>query len=396
VSGRPAGESAAPTPQGDCDSRFAPVREALERSFAEGLEVGASLSVWLDGRPVVDLWGGLADPESGAAWQRDTLVNVYSTTKGPTALCAHRLADRGELDLDAPVARYWPEFAVAGKARIAVRDLLCHRAGLPGFDRPMRLADLYDWQGVVEALAAQAPWWEPGSRHGYHPVSFGHLVGEVVRRVGGRSLGSFFREEVALPLGLDFHIGLPASEDARVARLIPPKRGEGARLVREEPDSLSGRALSNPVIDPRASATREWRGAEIPAANGHGNARSIGRFYAALACGGELDGVRLLSPAALARVAEVQVRGLDAVLRVPIQWGLGLIVNGRPGIYGPNPRAIGHSGYGGSFGFADPGARLAMGYAMNRMGANLAGDERAGRLIQAVYGCLEPPLVSPA
>jgi CubicO group peptidase (beta-lactamase class C family) len=375
------------TVRGECQPRFAPVREAFEQSFSQGLEVGASLSVWLDGRPVVDLWGGSADPESGAAWQRDTLVNVYSTTKGPTALCAHLLADRGQLDFDAPVARYWPEFAAADKGEIPVRDLLCHRAGLPGLDRPTRLEDLYDWQGVVEALAAQAPWWEPGSRHGYHPITFGHLVGEVVRRISGRSLGSFFREEIAQPLGLDFHIGLPASQDARVARLVPPRGSEGARILRDEPDSLSGRALSNPVIDPRAAATRAWRAAEIPAANGHGNARSIAGFYAALAMGGERDGVRLLSPAALERASQVQVAGRDAVLRVPIQWGLGFIVNGRPGIYGPNPRAIGHSGYGGSFGFADPDARLAVGYAMNRMGANLAGDERAGRLIQALYTC---------
>ena len=374
--------------EGHCEPRFVLLREVFEQSFADGLEDGASLSLWLDGRPVVDLWGGVADLESGAAWQRDTLVNVYSTTKGPTALCAHLLADRGQLDFDAPVARYWPEFAAAGKSQLPVRYLLCHRAGLAGLDRPTRLEDLYDWQGVVQALAAQAPWWEPGSRHGYHPITYGHLVGELVRRISGRSLGTFFREEIALPLGLDFHIGLRASEDARVARLVPPRRSEGARILRDEPDSLSGRALSNPVIDPRAAATRAWRGAEIPAANGHGNARSIGRFYALLACGGELDRVRLLSQASLERAAEVQVAGADAVLRVPVQWGLGFIVNGRPGIYGPNPQTIGHSGYGGSFGFADRAARLAMGYAMNRMGANLAGDVRAGRLVEAVYACL--------
>lgn len=373
---------------GVCEPGFARVREAFERNFAEGLEDGACVSVWQGGRPVVDLWGGVADSQSGAAWQRDTLANVYSTTKGPTALCAHLLADRGQLDFDAPVARYWPEFAAAGKAELPVRQLLCHRGGLPGFEQPMTLADLYDWQRVVEALAAQAPWWEPGSQHGYHPVTFGHLVGEVVRRISGRSLGTFFREEIAQPLGLDFQIGLAAADDARVARLIPPPRSDGAAILREQPDSVSARALSNPVIDARATATRAWRAAEIPAANGHGNARSIGRFYAALACGGELDGFRLLSEAALERAATVQVSGPDAVLRVPIQWGLGLIVNGSPGLYGPNPNSIGHSGYGGSFGFADRAQRVAVGYAMNRMGANLAGDVRAKHLIDAVYASL--------
>ena len=373
---------------GVCETRFAPVREAFERNFDAGLEDGACVSVWHEGRPVVDLWGGVADRKSGEAWQRDTLVNVYSTTKGPTALCAHLLADRGQLDFDAPVVSYWPEFGAAGKSEIPVRYLLCHRSGLPGFDRALPLEDLYDWKRVVEALAAQAPWWEPGSQHGYHPMTYGYLVGEVVRRISGMSLGAFFRQEIAGPLGLDFHIGLAESQDARVARLIPPSGSDGAKVLRDDPKSLSARALSNPVIDPRATSTRAWRGAEIPAANGHGNARSVGRFYAALSLGGELDGVRLLGETALDRAAQVQVSGRDAVLRLPIQWGLGFIVNGRPGIYGPNPGTIGHSGYGGSFGFADRGERLAVGYAMNRMGANLAGDARAAKLVEAVYASL--------
>lgn len=377
-----------PEVHGHCESAFEPVRQAFAANFDAAREDGASVAVFRDGRPVVDLWAGVADVGRGAPWQRDTLANVWSTTKGPTALCALLLADRGELDLDAPVARYWPEFAAEGKERMPVRLLLCHQAGLSGFEAPRRLEDLYDWKLVTEALAAQRPWWEPGTRHGYHAITYGFLVGEVVRRVSGRSLGSFFREEVAAPLGLDFHIGLPEACEPRVARLVPPPATDTTRSLRDDPDSLPARTLGNPVTPASATWTRAWRAAEIPAAGGHGNARSVARLYAALALGGELDGVRLVREAILDRAATVQCAGEDAVLRVPVQWGLGFVVNGRPGIYGPNPETIGHSGYGGSFGFADRQARLSMGYVMNRMGANLSGDARTLALVRAAYACL--------
>ena len=374
---------------GSCDARFEAVREAFAQNLARDLEHGASVAVTVDGRVVVDLWGGFADAARTRPWERDTIVNVYSTTKGLTALCAHLLAERGALELDAPVARYWPEFGQAGKQRVLVRHLLCHQAGLAGLRRDLPVEDLYDWDTTTRALAAEPPWWEPGTAHGYHALTFGHLVGEVVRRISGRSLGCFFRDEVARPLAADLHIGLPAEHDARVAELVPPPVDPlfQATLARD-PKSLLARALANPPADPRLAATRAWRGAEIPAANGHGNARSIARLYAALARGGTLEGVTLCRPETLERASMVAASGPDLVLQMAMDWGLGYVVNAAKSIYGPNPRSYGHTGYGGSFGFADPDARLAVGYAMNRMAATLAGEPRGAALIAAVYDSL--------
>jgi CubicO group peptidase (beta-lactamase class C family) len=374
---------------GECDARFARLREVFERSFAEDRETGASLAVVLDGRPVVDLWGGHADAARTRAWERDTIVNLYSTTKGWTALCAQVLVDRGELDLDAPVARHWPEFARAGKGAIPVRQLLCHQAGLPGIRRKVEVEDVYDWERMTTLLAEEEPWWPPGTRHGYHALTFGWLVGEVVRRVAGRSLGAFFRDEIAGPLGLDLHVGLGAEHDARVAELIPiPLDQQAGSPIFANRESLGAKVLSNPRIHPKQTRTREWRAAEIPAANGHGNARGLARLYGALARGGEIDGVRVISEAALAEAAREHAAGPDAVLVFPMHWGAGFIVNGQRVIYGPNARSFGHSGYGGSFGFADPDARLGMGYAMNRMGNAVAGDLRTLDLIRAAYASL--------
>lgn len=375
--------------EGTCDARFARLRDVFADSVASGSEVGASVAVTVEGRPVADLWGGHADGARTRRWQRDTLVNLYSTTKGMTALCAHQLVDRGELDLDAPVARYWPAFAQAGKAEIPVRQLLCHQAGLAAIRRDLPVAELYDWDAMTTALAAEAPWWEPGTAHGYHALTFGHLVGELVRRIAGKSLGAFFRDEVAAPLGADFHIGLAASEDARVAEMLAPQAAEMVHATSAfAGNPLIARALGNPPADPALTATRAWRGAEIPAANGHGNARSIARIYAALACGGSVDGIDLCGPETLARAAAVETSGPDLVLQIPVHWGLGFLVSADLGIYGPNPRSYGHTGYGGSFGFADPDARVSVGYAMNRMAATLTGDPRGTALVQAVYDCL--------
>jgi len=374
---------------GFCDARFERVRGAFVQNLARDLEHGASVAVAVDGRVVVDLWGGFADAARTRPWERDTLVNVYSTSKGLTALCAHLLAERGALELDAPVSRYWPEFAQAGKQRVLVRHLLCHQAGLPGLRRDLPIEDLYDWETTTQALAAEPPWWEPGTAHGYHALTFGHLVGEVVRRQSGKSLGRFFGDEVARPLAADLHIGLGAEHDARVAELIPPPVDPlfQATLARD-PKSLLARALANPAPDPRLTATRAWRAAEIPAANAHGNARSIARVYAALARGGTLDGVTLCRPDTLERAATVVASGPDLVLQIPMDWGLGYVVNAAKSIYGPNPHSYGHTGYGGSFGFADPDARLAVGYAMNRMAATLVGEPRGTALIEAVYESL--------
>jgi CubicO group peptidase (beta-lactamase class C family) len=295
--------------QGRCARRFAAVRDAFAANFEAGREVGASFAATVDGELVVDLWGGFADGARTRAWTEDTIVNVFSTTKAMTAVCAHMLVDRGLLDLDAPVARYWPEFAAAGKAAIAVRQLLSHTAGLPGVTPRLPTEALFDWTRMTAALAAEAPWWPPGSANGYHAMTYGYLVGEVARRILGATLGTFFRREVADPLGADFHIGLAASEDHRVAEMVPASREEataaGAPLTMD-PTSLQARVLSNPLLRPEYANRPDWRRAEIPAANGHGNARSVARVMSALACGGAVGGVRLMREATLRRAIEEQ------------------------------------------------------------------------------------------
>jgi CubicO group peptidase (beta-lactamase class C family) len=378
---------------GTCDTRFARVRDVFAEQMADPAELGASVAVTIDGRRVVDLWAGVADAARTQAWTPDTLVNLFSTTKGMTALCAHRLADAGKLDLDAPVARYWPEFAQADKGAIPVRWLLDHSAGLPAIDAPLPVGAITDWTVMTDALAAQAPWWTPGSLHGYHALTFGWLVGEVVRRVSGRSVGTYFREEIAGPLGADFWIGTPAELDPQIAELVmtAPQPGE-ANLIAElmakaKPYAL--KAFMNPLPGPGGMNGRDWRGAEIPAANGHGSARALARIYGALACGTS-DGVTLLSRDAIDRARTEQRSGLDGVLPiVHTKFALGFQLGTDAEPIGPNPRAFGHSGMGGSFGFADPEAGLGFGYAMNRMenGVFLIGP-RATALMNSVFAAL--------
>lgn len=284
--------------QGICKDDFIGVREVFENSLDSGDDIGASAAVFIDGEPVVDLWGGFLDKERTQPWQRDTIINNFSTTKTMTALCALILADRGELDLHAPVAKYWPEFAAAGKERVEVRHLLGHTAGLPGWTEWVALEDIYDPERSTDLLARQAPWWEPGTAAGYHPITFGPLIGEVVRRVTGKTLGTFFREEVAGPLGADYHIGTGPELDDRVAPLIQSSsflQPSGKRTIYE-------RTLFNPYITPQISATIPWRRAELGGSNGHGNARSVAAVQSVLACGGEARGVRLLSEAGCERV----------------------------------------------------------------------------------------------
>ena len=331
--------------EGECEERFAPVREVFARSFESG-EVGAAVSVTISNKPVVDLWGGHRDAARTQPWTRDTIVNVYSTTKGITAICANRLAQRGALDIDAPVAHYWPEFAAAGKQQVPVRWLLSHQAGLPALREDVPLSRKFDWKFWTEALAAEEPWWEPGAQHGYHANTFGHLVGEVVRRVDGRSLGRYFREELCEPLGLDFHIGLAAEHDARAAEMIPaPPAAPGApnpfAAASKSPRSLIGRVFTNPPSEPGEVNTRAWREAELPASNGHGTARGLARIYGALASGGELDGAQVLSPEQIARANTEQAKGLDAVL-APLhsRFGLGFMLTQPMIPFGPNPRSL--------------------------------------------------------
>jgi CubicO group peptidase (beta-lactamase class C family) len=396
---------------------FEEVRDAFQANFADGLEAGAAFGVYHRGVKVVDLWGGVADTRTGRAWDEDSLVLVYSTTKGITAMCANRLAQEGGIDVEAPVASYWPEFAQSGKENVTVADLLSHRAGLAWVDGTLSFEEALGWDPVVEALERQTPSWPPGTAHGYHATTYGWLVGEVVRRVSGRSLGSYLHEEIAGPLGAEFFIGLPATEEHRVARLISfveslasgrtlqslddlvpaqagPDTGGGvsAAATYLAPDGPLTRALSAPggaLSDPGVWDDPRLHAAEIPAANGICDARSLACLYAA--CVGEVASptggtFRILTPEQLDSALLPRTEGPDAVLMgLDIQWGLGFMLNrgimGSAGLGGP--RSFGHFGMGGSVGWADPDLELGMGYVMNQMEIGTTGDKRSYRLMKA-------------
>jgi CubicO group peptidase (beta-lactamase class C family) len=369
--------------QGRVEPGFERVREAFEANFAEDLEVGASFAVVRDGALVVDLWGGFADEARQRPWQRDTLVNVWSTTKGLASLCVAMLVDRGRLSYDRPVAEWWPEFAAEGKGDLTVAEVLSHQGGLSGCVDPLRPRDFADHDAMAARLAAQAPLFATG-RSGYHAVTHGVLTGELVRRASGRSLGRFFAEAVAGPLGADAWIGLPESEDHRCASMTGPPRGTPTPLP---PHPAARAALANPPLDARLPNERWWRAAEIPSVNAQTHARALAAIYGMLARGGEQGGRRYLSPSTLAEATKVRVHGTDLVLGIPMRWAAGFLRNDGA-VYGPNRHSFGHSGWGGSFGCADPDAAVGIGYAMNRMGANLRGDPRSLRLIEAVYASL--------
>ena len=354
--------------QGSYDDLFTAVPNALAALLDAG-DAGASVAVFVDGEPVVDVWGG-GDADRTMPWQRDTITNVWSVTKTMTALCALVLADRGDLDLDAPVARYWPEFATAGKGGVLVRHLLSHTAGLPHWDGP--IADLYDWPAATARLAAQALDWEPGSAAGYHSLTQGFLVGEVVRRITGRSLGEFFADQVAGPLGADFHIGLAAEHDHRVALSVPPPSRDEDYFASapDGADSSAGTAVR--VRDGNGVA---WRRAHIPAASGFGNARSVALVQSVMACGGAVQGVRLLSKAGCDRAREEQFSGEDRVLGMPVRYGVG---------YGLFGNMLGWGGWGGSLVMIDPDARMAVAYVTNQM-REPADDNRGLELVMAAY-----------
>jgi CubicO group peptidase (beta-lactamase class C family) len=371
---------------GFCVPQFEPVREAFAANFANGLELGACAAVTRDGVPVVDLWAGDADP-GGRRWQEDTIVNVYSTTKTMASLCMLMVADRGLVDFDAPVATYWPEFAEGGKEAVLVSHVMSHSSGVSGFDPPLGSPDeLYDWDGIAARLAAQAPWWTPGDGSGYHAITQGFLQGEIIRRVTGRSLGTFFREEVAEPLAADFHIGLDPVHDDRVAELIPPEVALGAEET--DADSIGVRTLRSCPLDGTEPRTSGWRRAEIPAAGGIGNARAVARVHSALACGGEADGVRLLSEAGVAWALEEQNQGFDRVMGVPIRYGMGFGLIDPTFPLSPNERVFFWGGWGGSISVIDLDARMSVAYVMNRMEADLLGDVRGGSIVMAAYRAL--------
>jgi CubicO group peptidase (beta-lactamase class C family) len=360
--------------QGSYDELFAAVPGALAGLLDDG-DAGGSVAVFVDGEPVVDVWGGCADADRTVPWQRDTITNVWSVTKTMTALCALVLADRGELDLAAPVSRYWREFAVAGKEKVLVRHLLAHTAGLPDWDWPVE--DLYDWPSATARLAAQVPQWEPGSAAGYHSLTQGFLVGEVVRRITGQTLGDFFAQEVAGPLGADFHIGLPARHDHRVAlTLPPPARDEDYAASAPGSGAPPAAGIGVRVRDGNSAA---WRRAQIPAASGFGNARSVALVQSVMACGGAVRGLRLLSQAGCDRARQEQFHGVDRILGRPVRWGLG---------YGLFGSTYGWGGWGGSLVMIEPGDRMAAAYVTNQM-REPAEDTRGLEVIMAAYDGLK-------
>jgi CubicO group peptidase (beta-lactamase class C family) len=367
---------------------YEPVRDAFAANFDRHREVGAACSLYRRGRRVVDLWGGLADPSTGRPWREDTLALVFSATKGVTAICVHRLAERGEIDLDAPLADVWPEFAARGKGAITPRQVLCHRAGLAAVDGELTLAQVLAWDPVVAKIAAQAPNWEPGSAHGYHARSFGWILGELVRRVTGRSLGTWLADEIAKPLGLELWIGLPQRLLPRTARILPPEGGSDRVAEILGSSSLSVRVMNGPSDLFRYDEMwnrPEILAAEMPSSNGVADARSLARLYAAVI--GLVDGVRLLAPATLSAACIPHSEGPDRVILVPSRFGAGF---GLPPFLSPacGARAFGHAGAGGSLAFADPDAEIGFGYVMNEMRFEPHGDPRATSLVEAVYRSL--------
>lgn len=377
---------------GEVAPGFEPVKQVFENLWQE-VEVGASFCAFHRGRKVVDIWGGYAEVDESRPWEEDTLVNVYSTTKGLATIAMAVLYDEGGFDYDQKVVDWWPEFGAEGKEDVTIAQLLSHQAGLCGVDTKLEVEDLYDWEKMVALLAAQKPWWTPGKGAGYHAVTWGYFPGELIRRITGKTLGQYFHEKVAAPLNADFYIGLPDSEMDRVATLNGPNRAR--KLPRApagniEMPRLYPVALLNPSISPfRHACSYEWRKSEIAAANGQANARGIATIYAALSMGGELDGTRIISEQAIAEAVKPEVdMQEDLVLGRPLRRSRGFILN-TEGAYGPSPDAYGHAGAGGSVGYADPDNQVAVGYAMNQMQADLAAEPRSVLLSKALYDCID-------
>lgn len=375
---------------GTCDPRFARLRDAFTANFTERAEPGGAIALMVDGRLVCDLWGGHRDAARRHAWSRDTLVNFFSVGKAFTSLVALRLVERGALDLDAPAHRLWPEFGAHGKEEITLRHMLSHQAGLPAIRKDLPDGAMFDWSVMTAALAATAPWWEPGAAHGYHVNTFGYLVGELVRRASGRTVGQVLRDEVAGPLGADVHIGLPSTEHNRAAEFLwpslLPRKPEG---VLDDETLMKWNTYWNPPGISGAGwvNSAEWRAAEIPSTNGHGTARGIARVYSALAAGGSIDGVDILSPDMLAAAVEEQSFGPDRILERESRFALGFQLPQAERPLGPNAQAFGHFGAGGSLGFCDPAARVAFGYVTNDMGPRWQ-NPRNKVLLAAIYESL--------
>ncbi|MEV6339509.1 serine hydrolase domain-containing protein [Nocardia vinacea] len=373
------------TTSGFCADEFAGVRKELADQIASGAELGAAICVTVDGEPVVDIWGGHRDLERTVPWTEDTLVNVFSISKTMTALSALLLVDRGELDVQQKVAHYWPEFAANGKGDIEVRHLLGHTSGVSGWERPIELADIYDAEAASARLATQPPWWEPGTASGYHALNYGHLVGEVIRRITGRTLGQFFAEELAGPLDADFHIGTAPENHHRIAPLVPPPLLEFDMAALDQ-DSILVKTLTSPLLDIPEANSAAWREAEIGAVNGHGNAHSVAAVQSLVACGGELRGRRLLSEKTIDLIFEQQSDGADLALLLPLRFGLGYgLPQSQTAPEVPDGKVCWWAGFGGAIVVNDLDHRVTFAYTMNKMAPGLIGSDRANAYLRAAF-----------
>ena len=374
---------------GECTPQFHAVRRVFEQNFHEREELGAAVGVYLDGKPVVDLWGGFFDVDRTTPWARDTIVCMASVSKTVAALCLHQLSDNGRVDLDSPVARYWPEFGRNGKGEITVRHVLGHMAALPYTDTVPEYS-LFEWDPVIGALEDMEPAWAPGTKGAYHTTTYGHLVGELVKRVSGQSIGTYCANHISKPLALDYHIGLPAEAMERVSRFILNPVSKSNTIVFEAGTPLGRMFAAFPPMDDPFNS-RRFREVEFPSANGHGNARAMARLFGALARGGELDGVRLLSPEAIARATEQQLDDVCPICGDRFRVSLGFVLNTPDGksFMGPNRRTFGATGAGGALGFGDPDAKMSFGYSPN-FGWHMAEGlgERCRALVSAAYSCL--------
>ncbi|MGI9292983.1 MAG: serine hydrolase domain-containing protein [Pseudomonadales bacterium] len=391
---------------GYCAPGFAPVKDAFAENFSNRGEAGAAFSVYRCGDRVVDIWAGTRDRHDRLPWQEDTIVNVFSASKGVVALCALQLQEQGLLDFTEPVARYWPEFAAHGKADIRIEQVLCHRSGLAAIWQDIEDSRVYDWQAMVEVMEQERPYWPPGSAQGYQVFTYGWLVGELIRRVSGLSVGNYIQQHISLPLGLDFYIGVTDDQFSRIADVAPrppkntkkpvqradkskeiavPGRSEARSDRSKKPDSIAARALTTPESLFKGTNSSAWRRAEIPAGNGHSDARSLARLYAALADDGQLNGIRLLKTATLPLCSAEMSNEIDRVLGISMRFGPGFMLYSEPGFAFGGPRSFGHTGNGGSLAFADPDIGLGLAYVTNRL-AN--GDRRSRVLVDATYQCV--------
>lgn len=375
--------------EGTTTARFEPVRAALAAHLESGEELGASIAVDVDGVMEADLWGGHADGARTEPWHRDTLVNLWSTTKTLSSLAALVLVDRGALDLHRPVADYWPAFAARGKQDIEVRHVLAHTSGLSGWEQPFTVDDLYDWPTASARLAAQAPWWEPGSASGYHVQTQGQLVGELVRRVSGRTLTEFVDTEIAGPALADVQIGARQADWHRIAELVAPAPLAGIPAGLDPEGIFLKTLLGSPARDEHVDTPR-WRRAELGAVNGHGNARGMARALSVISRGGRVNGHRLLSEETVEKVLDVQADGVDLFLGVPVRWGVGFaLADARTMPHMPTGRVCFWVGRGGSLVMMDLDRRVTFSYTMNRLGDGLLGSERTHDYIRHVYEVLD-------